>query len=217
MLGRQTRKPFPTSTTPHAPAALIHTDTCGPFTSSIFGNVYVQTYVEHHSRHMRAYFLPNKQSSSSLDCFKDYRAFVEKQTGQDVKTIRSDRGGEFVSREFDNYLAEEGIARQLTIRETPEQNGVAERTNRTIEERVRAILASSNLPLNLWEEIWDAAVYLYNRSPHSATGELPLTRLLHSEPPSVAHLRILGSIAYAHVQKHARAYKLGSHRAETVV
>ena len=212
MVGRQTRASFSPSSTEHELAALVHTDVCGPFPSSLNGNIYVVLFIEHYSRYVRCYFSPTKESSRVLDFFKDYKAWIENQSGAKVKIHRSDRGGEYLSDAYDGFLRENGIERQLTIRDTPQQNGVAERPNRTFEERTRAVLASSHLPIHLWEEIWCATVYVYNRTPHRATGELPIAKVYgrggNPYPVDVRNLRILGSIAYVHVLKKDRVHKL---------
>ena len=72
--------------------------------------------------------------------------------GWSVKIFCTDNGGEFTSDEFENYLKKEGIKHELTIPKCPEQNGVAERFNRTLVEMVRSMLADSELPKSFWAE-----------------------------------------------------------------
>ena len=94
--------------------------------------------------------------------------------GHCVKTIRTDNGGKYTSKEFEEYLCEEGVRHELTIPKCPEQNGVAERTNRTLVEMVRAMLADSKLPKTFWAEALATAVYLRNRCPtKSVEGKTP--------------------------------------------
>ena len=71
---------------------------------------------------------------------------MEKSLGQSVKILRTDNGGEFTSSEFESYLKKEGIKHQFTIPKCPEQNGVAERFNKTLVEMVRSMLADSEMP-----------------------------------------------------------------------
>ena len=85
--------------------------------------------------------------------------------GHRVKVLHTNNGGEFTSDEFKNYLKKEGIVHQLTITKCPEQNGVAERFNRTLVEMVRSMLADSELPKTFWPEALTTAIYLRNRSP----------------------------------------------------
>ena len=81
-----------------------------------------------------------KSKSEALDKFKIFRNLVENQFGYKIKKIRTDNSGEYVNKEFDSYLEANGIARELTIPYTPQQNGVAESANRTNQ---------SNVPLYL--------------------------------------------------------------------
>ena len=84
--------------------------------------------------------------------FKSFKALVEKQSGRQLKAIRSDRGGKYMAKEFGQYLEQNGISHQLTVRYSPQQNGVAERKNRIIMELVRSMLKTKRLPLDFWAE-----------------------------------------------------------------
>ena len=76
------------------------------------------------------------------------------------KTFRTDNGGEYTSSQFENYLKAEGIRHELTVPKTPQQNGVAERLNRTLVEMARSMLLDSKLPKKFWGEAISTAVYL---------------------------------------------------------
>ena len=76
-----------------------------------------------------------KHKGEVLQRFKEWKVLVEKASGRKIKTLRSDNGGEYTSAEFAAYLTEEGVRHELTIPHTPQQNGVAERLNRTLVER----------------------------------------------------------------------------------
>ncbi|CAA7045430.1 unnamed protein product [Microthlaspi erraticum] len=119
--------------------------------------------------------------------------------------MRSDRGGEFMSKEFLKYCEDNDIRRQLTMPRTPQQNGVAERKNRTILEMARSMLKSKNLPKELWAEAVACAVYLSNRSPtRSVSGKTP-QEARSGRKPGVSHLRVYGSISHAHVPDEKRS------------
>lgn len=98
----------------------------------------------------------------------EWKTMVEKSTGHNVKTLRTDNGGEYTSREFEDYLKKEGIRHEYTVPKTPEQNGVAERMNRTLVETVRAMLSDSKLPKKFWAEALSTASYVRNWSPTNA-------------------------------------------------
>ncbi|RVW30939.1 Retrovirus-related Pol polyprotein from transposon TNT 1-94 [Vitis vinifera] len=124
------------------------------------------------SRYMYLYILHNK--NEALDAFKVFKAEVEKQYGKQIKIVRSDRGGEYYGRyledgqspgPFAKFLQEHGIIAQYTMPGSPDQNGVAERRNRTLLDMVRSMLSSSKLPKFLWTEALKTAVYILNRVP----------------------------------------------------
>ena len=98
------------------------------------------------------------------------------------------------------------VIHETTAPYSPDQNGVA---NRTIMERVKAIIADANLDKRLWMEIADTVVYLKNRSPTSAVETTPY-EMWHGNKPNIAHLRIIGSTAYVHIPKEKRT-KLDTH------
>ena len=83
---------------------------------------------------------------------------VEKSSGEKIKTLRSDNGGEYTSKELEDYLKRNGIRHERTVPKTPEQNGVAERMIRTLEETVRAMLSDSKLPKKFWAEALSTAI-----------------------------------------------------------
>ena len=130
---------------------LVHTDVCGKMnTKSLSGGEYFLTFVDDKSRHTWSYIL--KQKSEVFDKFIQWKTMVENISGRKIKTLRSDNGGKYTSKEFVEYFKREGMRHEFTIPKTPEQNGVAERMNRTLEECVRSMLSESNLPKSFWAE-----------------------------------------------------------------
>jgi len=93
---------------------------------------------------------------------------VENETCKRLKCLRSNNGGEYCSKEFDGYCSENGISREKTVPGTPQENGVSERMNRTIMERVRCMRLHAGLPLQFWVDVVDTVVYLINRGPSSS-------------------------------------------------
>lgn len=81
-----------------------------------------------------------KKKSEVFDAFKQYKALVENYTGHKIKRLQSDNGKEYINQEFDTFLRNNGIERRLTVTHTPEQNGVAERKNRTLVEMARCLM-----------------------------------------------------------------------------
>lgn len=136
--------------------------------------------------------------------FKEWQAEVENFAGRRVKTLRTDNGGEFTSNRFQAHLKTCGIRHELTIPKTPEQNGVAERLNRTLVETTRAMLLDAKLPHQFWAEAVSTATYLRNRSPTSAVEGATPHQAWYGQKPRVEHLRVFGSAAYVHIPKDER-------------
>ncbi|BBH07457.1 BURP domain-containing protein [Prunus dulcis] len=105
-----------------------------------------------------------KMQTPSLSQYR-FKALVEKQSGSTIKVMRSDRGGEYTSQEFEDYCKDEGIWKQLTASYSPQQNGIAERKNRTIVEMATSMMNEKGLPKRFWAEAVFTAVYILNRSP----------------------------------------------------
>lgn len=94
-----------------------------------------------------------------------------------------------------------GIQRHLTVPNTPQQNGLAERYNRTILERVRCMLSNSKLPKVFWGEAVNTTTYLINRSPSLALNLKTPQEIWSGKPPNLNYLRVFGCSAYAHVKQ----------------
>ena len=220
--GKQTRQPSHTSSRSLAPRCraqpatrasepleLIHSDLCGPIDPTTYGGTnYYVLFTDDFTRMTHIYPLKRKTSADVLEKFREYKPEVEKQTGKSIKRLRTDGGGEY-EKWMGAHLKGSGIIHETTAPYSPDQNGVAERANRTIMERVKAIIAESKLDKRLWMEIADTIVYLKNRSPTSAVATTPY-ELWHGAKPNLSHLRIIGSTAYVHIPKEKRT-KLDTH------
>ncbi|RVW14266.1 Retrovirus-related Pol polyprotein from transposon TNT 1-94 [Vitis vinifera] len=139
-----------------------------------------------------------------LDVFKHFQAKVERETGRQLKCVRSDNGGEYIG-PFDQYCTNHGIRHEKTVKKTPQQNGVAERMNRTILERVRCLLSHSKLPRSFWGEAMRTAVDLINLSPSvPLNGDVP-EKVWTGKEVSYDHLRVFGCRAFVHIPKDERS------------
>jgi len=107
-------------------------------TESLDGAKYFATFIDDYSRYTETTML--RQQSDVLTAFKNFKKRVEKETGCAIKRLRTDNAKEYTSKEFKKFLEDEGIARQLTVKYTSQQNGVAERANRTLVEMARCIM-----------------------------------------------------------------------------
>ncbi|KAM1726180.1 hypothetical protein ACFX12_016980 [Malus domestica] len=173
---------------------LIHTDVCGPMsTTSKGGFSFYITFTDDHSRFGYVYLM--KYKSESFERFKEFKNEVEKQTGKQIKILRSDRGGEYLSNEFLDYLKECGIISQWTPPGTPQLNGVSERRNRTLMNMVRSMMSSADLPVTFWGYALYTTAYLLNRVPSKSVSQTPY-EIWHGRKPSLNHVKIWGCEAY---------------------
>ena len=113
----------------------VHSDVWGPSPiQTIGGCEYYTTYTDDNSAFSHIYLLRHK--SETFDAYKMYEAELKKQKGIGVKRLHSDRGGEYLSKEFNDHLKQAGTLQNLTVHDTPEHNGIAEQLNRTLLEQV---------------------------------------------------------------------------------
>jgi hypothetical protein len=165
--------------------------------------VYYVSFIDDFSRNTWIYFLRKK--SEVFDKFKEFKALVENQTEKKIKVLRTDNGGEFCGNEFKEFCKKCGIARQKTTPYTPQQNGVAERMNRTLMEKARSMLSGAGLGQEFWAEAVSTTCYLVNRSPSSALDDTTPHEVWSGKKPSLQHLRVFGCDAYVHVPKENRS------------
>ena len=123
---------------------MVHSDVCGKIeTKSPSGAEYFAALIDDESRFVWVYTLKHK--SEVFEKFTEWKSMVEKSSGMKVP-VRTDNGGEYTSKEFEQYLKKQGTQHGLTVPKMPQQNGVAEHVNRTLVETIRSMLADSELP-----------------------------------------------------------------------
>ncbi|GJY65504.1 putative ribonuclease H-like domain-containing protein [Tanacetum coccineum] len=154
------------------PLFMLHIDLFGPtFVSSLMHKKYCLVVIDDYSRFSWVFFLTTKDETSEI--LKFFIKEVENLVDKKVKIIRSDNGTEFKNKVMDDFCREKGIKREYSVARTPQQNGVAERKNRTLIEAARTMLADSKLPTTFWAEAVSTACYVHNRvlivKPHNKT------------------------------------------------
>lgn len=201
---KQARLPFTASETQSKHLLeIIHSDLVGPMETKSFGGArYLLTFIDDFSRKVFVYFL--SQKSEVLETFIEFKAFVEKQTEKKIKIFRTDNGTEYCSRRFNAFIKANGIQHQLTNAYTPEQNGVAERMNRTIIERAKCTIFDADLNDNYWAEACNMAVYVINRSVCAALPDKTPEEVWTGQKVDVSHLKIFGTPVMVHVPKQKR-------------
>lgn len=141
----------------------------------------------------------HKEKIDAFLKFLEFKKMVENQSGRNIKILRTDHGGEFIGSSFMEYCKGKWIHRQLTIRYSPQQNGVAERKNRTIVEMACSMMTEKGLPKSFWAEAVLTAIYNLNRSLMKAVLDRTPYEAWFQKKPQVQHLKVFGSIAYSHI------------------
>ena len=200
--GKQSRNSFPKEEATRA-LKIIHSDVCGPMKSKSLGcNAYFVTFLDDWSRFTTVYFMRNK--SEVFNKFKEFEAMATNVTGKRIKILRCDNGGDYTSRIFDDFLKSKGIKRQFSVPRTPEQNGVSERMNRTIQEMARSMIHGAGLSDIYWAEAVLTAVIIRNRSPTTAVQRMTPYECFYGKKPDVSNFKVFGCTAYAHISKEQR-------------
>ena len=192
-LGKQHRKPhFPKSITSiNKVLQLLHMDLFGPVNVlSVHKQSYCLVIIDDYSRYTWVFFLVDKSETAEL--VKQFVILMENQTNEKVKGIRCDNGTEFKNKYLNYFCAEKGIQRQYSAVRTPQQNGVAERRNRTLIDAARTMLCDSKLPVFFWAEAINTACYVQNRVLINKRLMKTPYEVLVGHKPTVSHFRTFG-------------------------
>ena len=226
VLGKAHRAAIPKARSSYSsyPLQLVHSDVLGPVeVPSLGGARYFVSFIDDFSKWATVYTMTHK--SKVIDCFKHFKALAEKHTAKRLESLhvhefhgsgsvraddasllqalRSDNGGEYLSNDFRSFLADNGIRHQLTVAYTPQQNGVAERMNRTLLNLVRSMLHHKSMPKHFWAESLSTATYVLNRvtSRSLPPDETPHHRW-YGSAPNLSHLRVFGAQCWYVLPKH---------------
>ena len=185
---------------------LIHSDLVQMPTASMSGYRYFIAFHDDASSYHAAY--PLKKKLEVFNVFLTFKAYTENQTGCKIKVFQDDKGGEFMSNEFSDFIAKAGIAPRHMTRNCLQQNSVAEHANHTIMEAITAALAESGLPHSLWVEALASFIHVWNRLLSSSLAARNTANMPHElwfgVKPDLTHLRVWGCRAYHHVQRDFR-------------
>jgi hypothetical protein len=151
---------------------------------------------------MWIYFLKTKDGV--LVRFREFKAQVENLIERKIKVLRLDNGGEYTSRDFNDFCIEARIKREYTIPYNPQQNGVVDRKNISIVEATKAMIHNQNLSMILWVEASMKEMYVHNKSPHKIMNNMTPEESFTRVKPEVGHFRIFGRPIYFHVPKEKR-------------
>jgi transposase InsO family protein len=198
--GKQTRAEIQKTTETRADTVLgrVFSDVCGKLaTRSHRGFEYFVTFTDDKSR--KVFVAGLHQKSEVARHLKAFIARTEVETGHRLKVLRSDGGGEYTGGGLGKYLEEKGIKHEITTPETPQHNGVAERMNRTLLDKVRAMLLDAGLPESYWYDALEYAALLHNVVPTRALGDMTPEEAWSGNKPNVSRLRVFGARAFVHI------------------
>lgn len=179
----------------------VHSDLWGSpnVHMSLARKQYFMSIIDYYSRKVWVYFLATKDEAFMKFC--EWKKLVENQVNKRVRCLRTDNGLEFCNIAFDEFCKQQGIERHRTCSYTPQQNGVAERMNRTVMEKVRCLLNESGLEEKFWAEAVATAVYIINRTPSSANDYNIPEEVWLGKAPGYQHLRRFGCVVYVHIDQ----------------
>ena len=173
------------------PLEFLHADISGPFHVEGYGGEhYWAVFIDDFTQF--AWVFAIKHRSEFLDCFRSLLNLIERPERR-CYNLHVDKAGENISSEVQTFCKDRGIALSSTATEQHEQNGIAERLNGIILERLTTVLASlEDIPRKYWPILLLSIIYLRNRCPSSVIKKTPY-EAWYGQPPDLAHLRTLGA------------------------
>nr|KYP59259.1 Retrovirus-related Pol polyprotein from transposon TNT 1-94 [Cajanus cajan] len=173
------------------PLQLIHMDLFGPLrTMSQGGNYYGLVMVDDYSRFTWVMFLANK--SEAFNAFKKFAKLVQNEKNTNITSIRSDHGGEFQNILFQKFCEEHGINHNFSAPRTPQQNGVVEMKNRSLEELARTMLNETKLPKYFWADAINAACHVLNKVLIRPILKRTPYEIYNGRKPNISYFRVFG-------------------------
>ncbi|PWA72457.1 Integrase, catalytic region, Zinc finger, CCHC-type, Peptidase aspartic, catalytic [Artemisia annua] len=180
---------------------LLHMDLFGPVSPmSIHHEKYTLVIVDEYSRYTWVYFLTKK--SQAAETIMSFVRNIENQNDIKVKQIRTDNGTKFKNQDLECFCDEKGISQNFSSPYTPEQNGVAERKNRTLIEAARTMLNGSVLSKHFWTEAVKTACYTQNRSTIVKRHNKTPYEVFKGRIPDISYFHVFGCPVFIHNHKY---------------
>src|SRR5260221_2237072 len=205
--GKLHSKSFPESTSRVTkPFDLVHSDLKEFPIESYSKFKYLVSFIDDASSHAWVTLL--KKKSDTFRAFKNFHAMVKIHFKAEISMLMSDFGGEYKSKDFEQFLRDNGIHSRNSVPHVHQQNGRAERFNRTLMDKAQAMRLDTCLPPSWWEFVVNTATHLYNHTPVRRLNWRTPYELVYNEVPSIGHLHVFGCGAYVHIPADVRKDKL---------
>ena len=172
------------------------------------------TFIDDFSRYTKVYSIRSKEEV--LDVFMIYKTDIERLADSKIRAVRSDNGSEYMNKRFQKYLLENQIGHETSTAYCSQQNGLAERANRTLAETVRTLLIGANLPERLWGEAISTAAFLRNLIPKASIGNVTPESLIGASLTDYNYIKAFGSTAFV-LKKKADMSKFGARSTKMVL
>jgi hypothetical protein len=182
---------------------VLHSDLCSYETTSLEGGNYILTVQDEATRYVAVQILHTK--SGAVDGLKHIIETWENATGNRVRVLYSDRGGEYMSSELSEYLQSKGITQRFSVPHEPRQNGRAERVNQTLTDTVRSMLIEAGFPNQYWALAMVYAVQIRNAAFKKSLGMSP-HQAFTGFAPTVRNFLTFGCKVYARIPEDQRKH-----------
>jgi transposase InsO family protein len=177
------------------PLELLHIDLFGPVsTASLHGSKYGLVIVDDYNRWTWVKFIKSKDVA--CDVFSSFCTQIQSEKESKILKVRSDHGGEFENEPFEAFCEKHGIFHEFSSPRTPQQNGVVERKNRTLQEMARTMIHENNLPKHFWAEAVNTACYVQNRIYIRPILEKTAYELFKGRKPNISYFHQFGCTCY---------------------
>ena len=175
----------------------VFSDVCGQMpTKSHNGYEYFVTWVDDKS--YKVFIARMREKSEVTQHLKAFISWAEVEIGQNVGTLHSDGGGEYIAGEAQHYLEEKGIKHKMTMPHTPQHNGVAKCMNWTLLDKVRAMLINADLLQLYWYDALLYATHIHNVTPTQALNNIIPEEAWSGNKPNISNLMLLALRSPAH-------------------
>ena len=184
---------------------IVFSDVCGPFSIKGYnGDRYFVTFTDGATKLLYLETIKKKGAEEILHAFKTFYQKLKTQFDVKVKRLHTDNGGEFDNDLMWDFATKNGMELTTIAPYEPRSNGVAERINRTLLNKARAMMLKANIGYEYWPEAIEYAVYLHNRTPPSRSeGATPYEKV-YGKAPSLKDVRIYGCLAFGKVPEEKR-------------